>query len=260
MDYYSTLGISKNATPDEIKKAYRKLASVHHPDKGGDTKLFQEIEEAYRILSDPEKKSQYDSPQQFPDMFGSMFTGDFNPRDIFEQMFRNSNVNRGQQSTFRTVVSLSLEDVYYGKELTLKIQTPHQSKMVSISYPRGIHNGSRIRYDNLIDNAIVIVEFKISPDLKFERRDNDLITNVPISVLDLITGCKITFTTISKKNLEVNIPPKTQPYMHFRVPNQGMPMPNSNVYGDQILVLKPFIPDTINEKIIEAINKYNVKE
>ena len=62
-DHYSTLGISKDAGADDIKRAYRKLASQHHPDKGGDTKKFQEIEEAYRTLSDPEKRQQYDNPQ-----------------------------------------------------------------------------------------------------------------------------------------------------------------------------------------------------
>ena len=62
-DHYTTLGISKQASADEIKKAYRKLASQHHPDKGGDTAKFQQIEEAYRTLSDPDSRSQYDNPQ-----------------------------------------------------------------------------------------------------------------------------------------------------------------------------------------------------
>lgn len=262
MDYYSKLGIDRNASPDEIKKAYRKLASVHHPDKGGDTKTFQEIEEAYRTLSDPDKKNQYDNPQRgngfsnFPGGFG-MFTDTNNPFDIFEQMFRQG--NRTQMSTFRTVVTLSLEDAFYGKEITLKIQTPHQSKVVSIQCPKGIQHGSRIRYDNIIDNAVVIVEFQIQPDLKFERKENDLVSNVPISILDLVIGSKIVFTTLSKKTLEVNVPPKTQPYMQLKIPNQGMPIMNSSLYGDQILVLKPFMPDTIDERIIEAITKYKGK-
>ena len=62
MDHYTTLGVSKTASPEEIKKAYRKLASQHHPDKGGDTVMFQKIEEAYRALSDPNLKEQYDNP------------------------------------------------------------------------------------------------------------------------------------------------------------------------------------------------------
>jgi curved DNA-binding protein len=260
MDFYNRLGIEKTASQEEIKKAYRKMASVHHPDKGGDTKLFQEIEEAYRILSDPEKRSQYDNPQpqhfnNFPGGFG-MFTDSNNPFDIFEQIFRQSNQN--QSPTFRTVVSISLEDAYLGKELNLRIQTPHISKMVSINCPKGIQDGTKIRYDNLIERATVLVEFRILPDLKFERKNNDLFSNVPISVLDLITGTKIQFTTISKKNLEIQVPPKTQPYMQLKIAGQGMPIFNSAQCGDQIIVLKPFMPDTINEKILEVINKYKV--
>lgn len=261
MDFYNRLGIEKTASQDEIKKAYRKMASVHHPDKGGDTKIFQEIEEAYRILSDPEKRAQYDNPPRnpnfnnFPGGFG-MFMDSNNPFDIFEQIFRQSNQN--QQPTFRTVVSISLEDAFLGKELALRIQTPHVSKMVSINCPKGIQDGTKIRYDNLIERAIVLVEFRVLPDLKFERRNNDLFSNVPISVLDLITGTKIQFTTISKKTLEINIPAKTQPYNQLKISGQGMPIFNTAHYGDQIIVLKPFMPDTINDRIIEVINKYKV--
>ena len=71
MDHYATLGVAKSATPDEIKKAYRKLASKHHPDKGGDTATFQKIEEAYRILSDTQQRQQYDNPM--PQGFGQNF-------------------------------------------------------------------------------------------------------------------------------------------------------------------------------------------
>ena len=63
MSHYDTLGIAKTATPEEIKRAYRKLASQHHPDKGGDTAKFQQVEEAYRVLSDPQQRAQYDNPQ-----------------------------------------------------------------------------------------------------------------------------------------------------------------------------------------------------
>ena len=65
MDYYETLGVNHTTQPDEIKKAYRKLASQHHPDKGGDTKKFQDIQKAYEVLSDPQKKHEYDNPNPF---------------------------------------------------------------------------------------------------------------------------------------------------------------------------------------------------
>ena len=83
MDYYSILGVNKQSTPEEIKKAYRKLASQHHPDKGGDVARFQEIEQAYRILSDPSQKEQYDLERQGGGFRQFHFNqGDFQHADI----------------------------------------------------------------------------------------------------------------------------------------------------------------------------------
>jgi DnaJ-class molecular chaperone len=260
MDHYTTLGVAKNATPDEIKKAYRKLASKHHPDKGGDTSMFQKIEEAYRILSDPEKKAHYDNPNShgLPPNFGDMFTGEFDARDIFSHIFsqRSGNPfqNKSSRQIFRTQMSVSLEDVYNGATHVLKLQTPMGLKMMNIDIPKGLPDGSHLRFDNVLDNnTSLIVEFKVMPNLRFERRGNDLYCNQKISVLDLIVGTKINFQTISGKTFEVSVPPKTQPYIQLKITGQGMPIPNSNLYGDQILLLKPFMPDTIANEITESI-------
>ena len=105
MDHYSTLGVGKNATPDDIKKSYRKLASKHHPDKGGDTATFQKIQVAYDVLSDPEKRQQYDSPapQGFPGAGFNFHGGGFNMDEIFGQMFRQHQQQQ-QQQVYRTTV------------------------------------------------------------------------------------------------------------------------------------------------------------
>ena len=85
MDYYELLGVQPNATPIEIKKAYRKLAMKHHPDKVGDVEQFKKIQTAYDTLSDPEKKQQYDNPNPFENFRGGdPFAGQGNPfADIF---------------------------------------------------------------------------------------------------------------------------------------------------------------------------------
>ena len=119
MDHYQTLGVAKNATPDDIKKSYRKLASKHHPDKGGDTATFQKLEEAYRILSDPQQRQQYDNPMPQGNPFqgfqggGFNFNGDLN--DLFGQMFQQHNRrNPNIPHAFRTTVSVTLEQAYHG--------------------------------------------------------------------------------------------------------------------------------------------------
>lgn len=259
MDYYQTLGVSRNASPDEIKKAYRKLASQHHPDRGGDTAMFQNIQTAYDTLSDPQKRQQYDNPMPqgmggFPGGFSFSANG-FDLNDIFEQMFRGQarpNRKPGKQ-VFRTQVAISLEDAYYGKSQVLNLQTPNGSRMVDIEVPRGATSGDQIRYETLIENATLLVEFVVLPNLKFDRKGVHLYSNQPISVLDLITGTTFEFTTISGKTLEVNVKPRTQPYMQLKIPGQGMPVPNSNAYGDQIILLKTFVPDTIDESIVQCI-------
>lgn len=260
MDHYQVLGVTRNATPEEIKKAYRKLASQHHPDKGGDTATFQKVEEAYRILSDPNMRQQYDNPNPFHGFnneFGFKFNG-FDVNEIFSQMFGQQGHHRHGQ-VFRTSLWVSLEQVYTGSEQTLKIQTNAGVQFLKVTIPKGIPDGGQVRYDNLIPNASLIVEFRISPNLKFERRMNDLYCNHSISVLDLIVGSKFEFITISGKSFEVAVPPKTQPYMHLKIQGQGMPIMNSNTYGDQIILLKPFIPDTIDEEIIKTISRYKTK-
>lgn len=259
MSHYETLGVPKNATSDDIKKAYRKLASQHHPDKGGDTATFQKIQAAYETLSDPGKKQEYDNPrpQGFPNMGGFSFHGDdLNISEIFGQMFGGQFRNHAQgnrNQIFRTQVQVTLEDAYKGTTTTLKVQTPVGTKVINVDIPKGVLEGSQLRYDNIIDNATLIIEFRIIPHLKFERRHSDLYSNYQISVLDLIAGTTFEFTTLSGKTLEVRVPEKTQPFMQLKLGGHGMPVPNSNAYGDQIILLKPYIPDKIDDEVMQSI-------
>ena len=255
MEHYQTLGIDKNASPDEIKKAYRKLASQHHPDKGGDTATFQKIQVAYDVLSDPEKRQQYDSPapQGFPGGGFNFHGGGFNMDEIFGQMFRQHQQQQQQQQVYRTTVWITLDQVYTGGDQMLRLQTQHKAHMIKLDIPKGIHDSNQIRYENMVDGAPLMVEFKVHNHLKFERRMNDLYCNQPISVLDLIVGTTVEFVTIAGKLLEVTIPPKTQPHMHIKLGGHGLPIQNTPAYGDQILLLKPFIPDTIDSRITDSI-------
>lgn len=263
MDHYTILGLNKNATPDEIKKAYRKLASQNHPDKGGDTSKFQKIQEAYDILSDPQKRSQYDNPMQhgfmhnqqgFPGGFNFNFNGggiDIN--DIFSQFFTQPNMHRQSRQVFRTGIAVSLKEAYTGTNKILDLNTQSGKKVIDIKIPPGINNGDQIRYDNVIDNAVLLVEFNVLPDLRFDRKGPDLYCNQSISVLDLIVGTTIDFVTLSGKTLQISIKPKTQPHANIKLAGYGMPIPNTNQYGDQYLLIKPYIPDNINDEIINSI-------
>ena len=251
MDYYSILNIPKTASIDEIKKAYRKLAMKHHPDRnGGDDTQFKKVQEAYDVLSDPAKKQQYDNPfsnhQQF-NIHG------MDAESFFNQIFGAR--PQPQKQTFRTSVTVSLVDAYKGSSHVLQLSTPIGNKVINISVPPGIETGDSIRYDNIIENAILLVQFVVLPDLRFDRRGSDLYSNHSISVLDLIVGTKFKFVTIDQRTLEVKVAPKTQPYTQLKIPKAGMPNKN-NEFGDQIILLQTYMPDNISQEIIDSINNH----
>ena len=108
-----------------------------------------------------------------------------------------------------------------------------------------------MKYDNLIKDGILIVEFRVHPHTKFQRNGIDLITEYEISVLDLIVGTTFKFITLSGKTLDVTVKPKTQPNSMLRVGGEGLPRQNG--FGDQMILLKPFIPDTIDQSIVDSI-------
>ena len=260
IDHYSTLGVGKNANADDIKKAYRKLAGKHHPDKGGDTATFQKIEEAYRILSDPNQRQQYDNPmmqgnpfQGFPGGGFQFNMNGFNMDEMFGQMFRQHHQHHQQQNTYRTSYWISLEQAYKGGEEMLKLQTPTGLHMVKVNIPKGVPDGGQVRYEKVVDSSDLIVEYRIHPHLQYERKMNDLHSNHSISVLDLIVGTTIKFTTMGGKTLDVTVQPMTQPFMHLKLAGHGMPIQGTNAYGDQIILLKPFIPDNIDIRITDSI-------
>lgn len=261
MDYYSVLGVAKTASPDEIKKAYRKLAMEHHPDKGGDITKFQEINSAYETLGDATRRAAYDNPApQFSSHPGgfSFDAGAFDLNDLFGQVFgRGGNPFAQQKPTYRTRVSISLVDAFTGKDHLLQLNTPDGLKTMTITVPPGIESGNQIRYENVIPNSTLIIEFHVLTDVRFERHRNDLYTTVDISVLDLIVGTNIEVNAINGKTLNVTIQPKTQPSQHIRIPGYGMPT-GKGTFGDQIILIRPVIPDNISNDVIESIKRNQV--
>lgn len=168
-DYYQILGVSRSASSDEIKQAYRKLAHKHHPDKGGDEKKFKEINEAYQTLSDKEKKSQYDNfgrtfegagQQGFGGWdFGSMWGnrggggdfefdfGDLGIGEIFEEMFGFGSSNRKKKDikkgkNIEIAIEIPLEDILRGKEKEISLQ---KSILCSRCQGLGAEPGSSVK-------------------------------------------------------------------------------------------------------------------
>jgi len=255
MDYYKILGVEKNASLDEIKLAYRRLAAKNHPDKGGDTQAFQKIQEAYNVLGDPQKKQQYDNPQK------SMFDSPFGPfggpggpfgghpfEDIINQFTRQSRVK-----IYTVAVFVTLEQVARGDMENVQIQTHEGIKIIKIQIPRGIEDGQQVRYENIMPDGLLQVGFRIHKHPRFDRRNLDLYCTEKINVFDLILGTKIVVKDIFENTLELNIPPRTKPNSTFRIPNRGL---DSNMgRGDQYVLIQPEIPDTISDELLLIIKK-----
>jgi DnaJ-class molecular chaperone len=267
MEHYQTLGVDRNATPDDIKRAYRKLANQHHPDKGGDTAMFQKIQTAYETLSDPQKKQEYDNPNPFGQgmpggfhfnaggPFGGGFNFNFDPRsgmdinDMFGQFFGQQ--RQPQKPIYKTTVWVTLEQVLNGDEQILQFRTHSGNQTVRIEIPKGVDNGGQMRYDNLVPDATLIIEFRVHQHEKFRREGLDLYSEYEISVLDLIVGTDIEFTALSGNKFTLNVRPKTQPNTKLRIVSQGLQANYQT--GDQYVLLKPIIPDRIDNAILDAI-------
>ena len=241
MDYYKILGVPRDASEQDIKTAYRKMAAKHHPDRGGDTQKFQEVEEAYRNLSDPQKRQQHDNPQ--PQGFNFNFGGGFNP---FEEMFQQ--FNRPRTRVYTVTVFVTLEKVATG---ATDVQTPTGAKIFNINVPKGIEDGQRLQYDNLMPDGVVQIMFRIHHHPQFDRRGLDLYSKKEISVFDLILGTQIHVTTIYGQTLDVNIPAKTKPDATLRIPGHGLETQHAR--GDQYILISPVIPDTISPELIQAL-------
>lgn len=250
MDHYATLGVSRESSPDEIKRAYRKLAAQHHPDRGGDTARFQEIQQAYDVLSDPQKRAQYDNPH--PQMHQFNFGGGgpgFNPfDDIINQFMRQH-----RQAVYGTTVAVTLEQIATSQQVEIYINGPQGGRMARISVPPGVESGQQMRYENIIPEGLLQVTFVVQPHPVFERRGLDLYTTKTINVFDLIMGTSITVQTISGAELEVKVPAGFKPGGNLRIPGRGLPGPGRQ--GDQYVLIQAAIPDTISERLRETIRQ-----
>lgn len=256
MDYYQTLGVAKTATSDEIKKAYRKLASQHHPDRGGDTAKFQSIQVAYDTLSDPQKRSAYDNPQtQFNGMNQGGFNFNFGPQgfeDIFGQFFRQS--SRPQQRIYTVTVFVTLEQIAKGEHQTVHLNTPNGPQLFKIDLPKGIDDGAIVRYDGLLPDGLLQVNFRQHKHPHFDRRGLDIYYTADVSVFDLVIGKKIIVPTIVGKELEITIDPRTRPNSTLRLNGHGLVSQQGQ--GDQYVIIKPVMPESIDDEIIRVLEKY----
>ncbi|WP_322511479.1 J domain-containing protein [Chloroflexus sp.] len=277
-DYYQVLGVSRSASDDEIKHAYRRLARKYHPDVNrGDPQAearFKEINEAYQVLSDKEQRAKYDR-------FGSDFRryeqagfggADYSSQnfaDLFETLFGNRrapgsgfNVRLDGQDVEQPV-ELSLEEAYHGTQRTLQFSNPNGSpRTITVKIPAGIDTGKRVRVPgegapglNGGRRGDLYLVITVQPHPRFERKGNDLYTTVPVSMYTLLLGGQIQIPLLSGKTLTLTIPPQTQNGRVFRIADQGMPLMHSHHYGDLYVTVSAVLPTNLSPQARQLIEE-----
>jgi curved DNA-binding protein len=291
IDYYKILGVDKNATADEIKKAYRKLARKHHPDLNPNnaeaSKLFQQINEANEVLSDPENRKKYDQygkdwkhaeqyeqarKQQkssgsyshgnpFGDSgnpFGSeYFTsgedgGDYS--DFFSSMFGNRGGGRQTKfkgQDFRANVQLSLTEAAKTHQQTFTVN----GKNIRITVPAGIENGQEIKLAghgapgmNGGPNGDLYITFEILNNTAFTRKGSDLYTNVPLDLYKAVLGGEEFIDTLDGK-VKMKVVPETQNGTKVRLKGKGFPVyKKEGEFGDLYVTYQIQLPTNLTEK------------
>jgi DnaJ-class molecular chaperone len=256
INYYQTLGVDRDATPDQVKRAYRKLASQHHPDKGGDKNKFQEIEEAYRTLSDPQKRAMHDNPGFGGQHGGFGSHGPFDFESIFNVFgarFQHPGQQRRQQA--RMSLWITLRDVALGGRKTISVGTPQGTQTVEIEIPLAITDGDSVQYAGIgPDGMDLIISFRIHPDPQWLRQDLNLSIELTVSIWDLITGGETTLRDLLGNTLSLTVPPKTQPGTMFRLRGRGLSSRAGNS-GDILVKLQARIPDSISPELLDLIRQ-----
>jgi curved DNA-binding protein len=285
-DYYATLGVSKGASQDEIRKAFRKLARVHHPDVAKDKKTaeakFKEINEAYEVLGDPEKRQKYDTlgadweragqQRQPPPGWGARRgggdAGEFSFggtgfSDFFEQFF--SGAGRGARHTggfgfpeeeagggdVEADLLVSIEEALHGskKKISLRRQGSAKAETYEVRIPKGVREGQRIRLAGQGEAGgrgragDLYLRVRFEQHPDYRVEGSDLLAEVEVPVAHLVLGTELHVPT-PEGAVKLKIPAGTQPGRKFRLKGRGMPS-SATTRGDLYVQVEVVLPATL---------------
>ncbi|MDA8428708.1 MAG: DnaJ domain-containing protein [Geobacteraceae bacterium] len=283
-DYYKTLGVDKKATPDDIKKAFRKLAVKYHPDRNPGDKAaedkFKELNEAYAVLSDPKKKEEYDTygssgfHKQYSQEdifrgfdFGNAYKdmGAGGGEDIFSRLFGGSfGGGRGQggRGGFRAgpqkggdlemEIDVSFRDAVLGAEKGVAFRRNGKREELKVKIPAGVDNGSKIRITGKggqgesggPDGDLYLI-IRVLPDPVFSRDNGDLLVERPIPFSAACLGTSLDVPTL-EGDKRIKVPAGIQPGTKIRLKGFGVKTLGSNAKGDLYVKIALHVPEALN--------------
>jgi curved DNA-binding protein len=287
-DYYEVLGIKKDASEDEIKRAYRQKAREHHPDRNpGDKQAetrFKEVQEAYDVLSDKNKKAQYDQfgfagpgpgsnggpggfqwggnfaegaevdPAQFEEILRG-FGGLGGLGDAFHQRGRSGARGRRAQPREPVVHELSVpfETACLGGTISLSVN----DRAIDVKIPVGVDEGQTLRLQGQAGGADLLLKIHIEPHPYFKREGKDLVIATPITIAEAVLGAKIDVPTLDGAKLTVKVPAGASSGARLRLRGKGIKG------GDQYVELKIVAPPKVDDesrKLMEEFAERNPQQ
>lgn len=275
-DYYKILGVNKNSSAEEIKKAYKKLAVQFHPDKNPNNKQaeekFKEISEAYDVLGDTEKRQKYDSLggnwQQFQTEFSAQKDFEFKDvfsglNDVWSSIFGNSgefsNQSARKGNDLNSDVTITLEEAYQGT--TVKIPTPYSMEVLEVK--PGVTDGKKFRFagkgekgsaTNL--NGHLFLTVKVQEHKDYKRNGNDLTKKIFVDIYTLILGGKIEVDTLKNKTISINVAKGFENDGKLRLKGFGMPIyDKKDEFGDLYLELVAQLPKNLSAEELNLFEK-----
>lgn len=291
-DYYKILGVEKNASQDEIRKAYRKLARKYHPDVNPGNREaedhFKEINEASEVLTDAEKRAKYDRLGSSWQAYQRGGNGDFDWSqwtngsidlndilnnaagrgnsgfsDFFEAVFGSMGRARSrtaprQGQDYNQELEITLEESFKGTSRILRIG----GRRIEVKIPKGAKTGTRVRVrgegaagENGGPKGDLYLEVKVTPHPTFERVEDDLYTELPVDLYTAVLGGEAIVPTFKGK-VKLRIPPETQSGRTFRLKGQGMPhLKQPDERGDLYAKVMVKLPENLSEEEIELFEE-----
>lgn len=285
-DYYEVLGVKKDASDDEIKKAFRKLAIKYHPDKNpGDKEAeakFKEANEAYSVLSDKTKRQRYDqfghagvggagggaggNPFEGFNFNGQSFNFDFGGGgfggldDILGAMFGGGfrGVRRGRD--YRTSVTINFEEAIFGCTKNITVD----GEQIKLKIPAGIYDGQSIRLNGKGGPAPqeggqrgdLYVEVRVRAHKRLTREGDLILSEVTISMVEAVLGTEVDVETVDGE-VTMKVPAGTQPGTNFKLSGHGAPRLGSDERGPHIVTVNVEIPKNINRRQKELIQEFD---
>jgi curved DNA-binding protein len=285
-DYYTILGLSRNAPADDIKKAYRKLAHQYHPDVSKDPQAeerFKDIAEAYNTLKDPEKRAAYDQlgqhaagqefrpPPDWREQYtqtgdGDVHFEDFDLGDLF------AGLRGGQRSRadgpipgedYEVPVTVTLQQAYAGSEVSLNFVAPEydangilrRSEHAFVArIPPGASDGQRLRVPGRGGKGIrggrngdLYLEIHVQPHRLYRLSGHDLYVDLPLAPWEAVLGASVDVPTLAG-TVQLKVPAGTRSGQKLRLSKRGLPRPKAGEPGDLFAVVQIVAPEEVSSE------------